>query len=321
MTTALHVLAPDERADWMEWRRGGLGGSDIAAVAGLSPFATPTSVYLEKIGLLRDSGNEESWQRMGRLLEPVIAQLFEEETGYHVASIRPQECVTHPERPWMRATLDGIVWPEGIRDDRPFGPIEIKSTTRWASDWSDEPPDYYQCQLQWQMAILDADRGWMAALVDGRRFRWWEVPRRQGEIDLLVSLGEAFWQRVQERRPPPVDGSETTNEALKGAYRDREREAIDLSAHEFELVHDLREARTRRLDAEKVERRAQSAVLALLEGAEEARWQGDPVVRWSRLERTTDDMDALRAACAEAGIEIPKKTTPYRQIWMPKETA
>ncbi len=317
MSAALRVLADNERADWLEWRRGGLGGSDIAAVAGLSPFATPATVYLEKVGLLRDGGEEEDWQRMGRLLEPVIAALFEEETGYSVVGVRPQHCASHPERPWMRATLDGdVLTPAG-----PAGPIEIKSTSRWASDWGVEPPDYYQCQLQWQMAVTDAQVGYVAALVDGRRFRWWEVPRRQGEIDLLVSLGEAFWRRVQERRPPPVDGSERTNEALRDAYRDREREAIDLNAHELELVHDLSEARTARLDAEKTERRAQSAVFALLEGAEEARWQGEPVVRWSRLERTTDDMDALRAACAEAGIEIPKKTTPYRQIWMPKESA
>lgn len=319
--SALHVLARDERADWLDWRRGGLGGSDIAAVAGLSPFATPTTVYLEKVGLLRDGGEEEDWQRMGRLLEPVIAGLFEEETGRRVDHVRPQECVTHAERPWMRATLDGVVWPNGIGDDKPFGPIEIKSTTRWASDWGEEPPDYYQCQLQWQMAILDAERGWMAALVDGRRFRWWEVPRRQGEIDLLVSLGEAFWGRVQERRPPAVDGSERTNDAIRAAYRDREREAVDLGAADLELIHDLRAARQGRLAAEKAERRAQSAALALLEGAEEARWQGEPVLRWSRLERTADDMDVLRAACGAAGIEIPKKTTPYRQIWMPKESA
>lgn len=315
--TALRVLADDERGGWLDWRRGGLGGSDIAAVAGLSPFATPTTVYLEKIGLLRDQGDEEGWQRMGRLLEPVIAALFEEETGHRVASVRPQECVTHSELPWMRATLDGVV----LVDDEPVGPIEIKSTTRWASDWGDEPPDYYQCQLQWQMGILGSERGWMAALVDGRRFRWWEVPRRQGEIDLLVSIGEAFWRRVQEHRPPPVDGSEATNEGVKAAYRDRVREAIDLNASDLELVQDLWSARQARLAAEKAERRAQSAVVALLEGAEEARWQGELAVRWSRLERTTDDMDTLRAACAAAGIEIPKKTTPYRQLWMPKESA
>jgi putative phage-type endonuclease len=315
--SALRVLGDDERTDWLAWRRGGLGGSDIAAVAGLSPFATPTTVYLEKIGLLQDQAKEEDWQRMGRLLEPVIAALFEEETGHMVASIRPQECVTHAERPWQRATLDGVV----LDEDDPPEPVEIKSTTRWASDWGDEPPDYYQCQLQWQMDILGSRRGWMAALVDGRRFRWWEVPRRQGEIDLLVSLGAAFWKRVLERRPPPVDGSEATNEGVKAAYRDREREAIDLNAADLELVHDLREARAARLAAEKTERRAQSAVLALLEGAEEGRWQNEPVVRWSRLQRTTDDMDALRVACAANDMEIPKKTTPYRQLWLPKESA
>lgn len=320
MSTALHVLDGDECPDWLDWRRGGLGASDIAAVAGLSPFATPTTIYLNKVGLLPDS-EDEDWQRIARRLEPVIAELYcDERPGWGV--IDPQLCVTHSERPWMRATLDGrAIPPEAeriISEPWDWRPFESKTTVRWNGDWGAEPPDYYQCQGQWQMAVTGRSSVIIAALIDGRRFRWWEIPRRQGEIDLLVSIGEAFWQRVLERRPPPVDGSERTNEALKDAYRDRERDAVDLSAHELEMVEDLRAAREARLDAERAERRAESAAVALLEGAEEARWQGEPVLRWSRLERTTDDLNAVRPVLDWWYGGPPKKTTEYRRLWLPK---
>ncbi len=319
MSASLRVLGQDERAEWLDWRRGGLGASDIAAVAGLSPFATPTTIYLNKVGLLPDSEDEE-WQRIARRLEPVIGELYcDERAGWGVIS--PQTCVTHPERPWMRATLDAKAIPpteEREQDPWIWLPFECKTTTRWNGEWGAEPPDYYQCQAQWQMAVTDTDRAILAALIDVRRFRWWEIPRRQGEIDLLISIGEAFWRCVLERRPPPVDGSEVTNGAVKDAYRDRGREAIDLNAADLEIVLDYREARDARLAAEKAERQAESAVVTLLEGAEEARWQGKPAVRWSRHTRTSDDLAAMRAACEEAGIDIPKQTTEYRKFWVPR---
>ena len=36
--------------EWHEYRRKGIGGSDAAAVLGLSPFCTARDVYYEKIG-------------------------------------------------------------------------------------------------------------------------------------------------------------------------------------------------------------------------------------------------------------------------------
>lgn len=35
---------------WKEKRRSGIGGSDVAAIAGLNKWKSPVAVYLEKIG-------------------------------------------------------------------------------------------------------------------------------------------------------------------------------------------------------------------------------------------------------------------------------
>ena len=39
------------REDWLNYRRLGIGGSDAAAVMGLSPFATIRDLYFDKIGV------------------------------------------------------------------------------------------------------------------------------------------------------------------------------------------------------------------------------------------------------------------------------
>ena len=36
------------REDWLSWRRRGIGGSDAAAVMGLSPFCTKRDLYYDK---------------------------------------------------------------------------------------------------------------------------------------------------------------------------------------------------------------------------------------------------------------------------------
>ena len=39
-----------DRAAWLRMRSGGIGGSDAAVIAGLSPWKSPYELYLEKTG-------------------------------------------------------------------------------------------------------------------------------------------------------------------------------------------------------------------------------------------------------------------------------
>ena len=39
------------REEWLDYRRLGIGGSDAAAIMGLSPFATIRDLYFDKIGV------------------------------------------------------------------------------------------------------------------------------------------------------------------------------------------------------------------------------------------------------------------------------
>jgi predicted phage-related endonuclease len=53
-------------------RTGYIGGSDIAAILGLSPYKTPLDVYLEKRGLWEDGAAGEA-ARWGTIMEPILA--------------------------------------------------------------------------------------------------------------------------------------------------------------------------------------------------------------------------------------------------------
>ena len=74
---------PTERETWLAWRRAGIGGSDVAGILGLSPWASAYSVWVSKVTELVDEDNERF--EFGRRAEPMLAEWFHDRTGLFVA--------------------------------------------------------------------------------------------------------------------------------------------------------------------------------------------------------------------------------------------
>ena len=73
------------REEWLRARRQGIGGSDAAIVMEESPWKTKADLYLDKLGLAPDM-DDENWvqKEIGKLLEPLIARIFEKKTGFRI---------------------------------------------------------------------------------------------------------------------------------------------------------------------------------------------------------------------------------------------
>jgi len=108
-------------------RTKGIGGSDVAAICGVSPWKTPLQIYLEKIGESAGSPDNPA-MAYGRMVEPVILQWYEQYTGQTVAVPGPLQ---HPRYPYLIAHLDGLT-PDRV--------IEIK-TARSSVDWGNPGTD------------------------------------------------------------------------------------------------------------------------------------------------------------------------------------
>lgn len=70
--------------DWLYLRKSGIGGSDAGAVCGLNPYASPMSVYHDKISDELNLADSES-MRQGRDLEEYVARRFMEASGKEYA--------------------------------------------------------------------------------------------------------------------------------------------------------------------------------------------------------------------------------------------
>lgn len=216
------------REEWLAQRRKTIGGSDAAAIIGLSRYATPYTIFMDKTGRLPDKLDTEA-MRLGWDLEDYVAKRWQEATGKKVR--RLQAMLYNPLYPFSHADVDRMV----IGED---AGLECKTTsTLDVKQFKGvEFPEKYYAQCVHYMAVTGAKRWYLAVLVFGRGFFTFTLERDQAEIDALMAAEADFWtQHVAVDAPPPPDGSEATTEALQTIYAESQDEERDLFGRETML--------------------------------------------------------------------------------------
>lgn len=193
----------EERLEFLEQRREGVGGSDVAAICGLDPYRGPLDIYLDKVRE-PDPGEVDSIHLLrGQLLEDVFAELYCEESGRDVRRMGQR---VHPEFDWARVNVDRQILAPGNGKDT--GALEIKSPGREAFQNLIEAglPERYLVQVQWEMFVPDYDWASFAAgnlEHTGGPLIYFDVERNDLLIEQLLERVEQFWtEHVVPRRPP-----------------------------------------------------------------------------------------------------------------------
>lgn len=216
MPTALAAYEPQVLVDtselteeaWLQYRRLGIGGSDAAAVLGISPWTTARDLYYDKRGIVSAIDDSENWVQLevGHLLEDLVGRIFAKKSGFTI--IRVKKMFQHPHYPFMLADIDFLVeLPDGTR-----AILECKTTNSNAKDkwWDSEGreivPAYYVAQGRHYMAVLNISRVYYCCLYDNSED---SAIIRHIDRDLeceseLICLEEEFWvNHVQAEAPPP----------------------------------------------------------------------------------------------------------------------
>ena len=232
-------------AEQLEVRRGGIGSSDIAAICGLSEWASPLTIWLRKTG--QDAGSDALQLRIGSQLEPLIAALYTERTGD--ALVNPDQVYRSVDRPWQLATPDRLrMADEGI--------VELKNAymaTGWGDEGTDEIPQEYVCQTQWQMDVMGADFAHVAAIT-GRTFRIYCVRYDECLCLALREAAERFWtDYVLAGVQPPVSANDNDRLWLQDRFVAHTDKLIAASTVEDEMALRFWEAREAKKSAEKAE--------------------------------------------------------------------
>lgn len=175
--------------EWAEFRRRGVGGSDVAAVMGLSPWRTPLQAWLQKTG--REGGEEPDSEAMywGRALEADVARRFaEEHPELKVRNVNAT--LVSREAPWMHANLDRMV----VTADGEPAVLEIKTASAFKADeWEGGVPPHYLAQVAWYLLVTGWQRAFVAVLIGGNRYREYRLVRDEDDIRAVRDAAARFW--------------------------------------------------------------------------------------------------------------------------------
>lgn len=222
-----------DHAEWLRLRQQGIGGSDVAALMGLSPYKTPYELWLEKTGQREapDLSNNEAvmW---GTILEPVIGEHYQQQHPDHKIS-RVKGVMRSIKRPWAQATLDYMVkTPQGV------GVLEIKTAGfRSREQWDVGVPLYYQTQVQHYLSVTGWDFAIVAVLIAGQDYREYVLVRDESDIEAINTSVDEFEQKyIKDMVAPEIRA--TDGQAL---FDEHATDNGEYKTAEFAYLPELRE--------------------------------------------------------------------------------
>lgn len=281
-----------ERNEWLAKRRTGISGTDVSAILGINPWASPLDVWLDKRGQAEPRA-ENMAMKLGNLLEPVVATLYADETG---AELVDPGFLRHPSRDWHIGTPDRITTDGTL--------IEIK-TTRSGNDWgepgTDQIPRHYLTQVAWYLALTELQVAHVAVLVGASDFRRYVVQRDPELEGVLVERCEAFWKgNVLGGQMPAVDGSESAAKYIASRFPRNVDPLRPATEDEIALARRLAAARAATAAAEREQAEVENLLKAAIGDAEGLDLGALGKITW-KASKGRESVD-WKALAAEANI-------------------
>ncbi len=276
-------------ADWLEYRKLGIGGSDASVVCGINRYKSPVELWLDKTNQIpaQEAGEAAYW---GTQLEPFVRAEFTKRTGIEV--IHKTELLQSEEYSFMLANLDG----ECEVPDYGACVFEAKTASAYkAGEWEDTIPDEYMCQIQHYMAVTGCAGAYIAVLIGGNTFRWKFVERDEELISMLIELESAFWNHVQDCTPPPLDGSDASAKFLSQRFPSSTPQShITLPDTAAALLSEYDEACAQLEIVTEKKQKAENLLKEMM-GDNEVGTAGGRVVTWKSVSQERLDSKTLKA--------------------------
>lgn len=309
------VSQQEDEKEWLSVRTKGIGGSDIGAICGVSPFTSARQIYFNKTGqyqeALKPGAAAQERMKWGHLLEPIVAAEYASRTGQKLIEL--DATLAHKDHPWMRANVDRlIVDDEGV----PYGILECKTTSEYNNEeWENgELLLSYIYQLNWYMHILDLKYGAFACLVGGNKFYHYEVYRNDELIqNTLIPAATNFWyDNVLKLKEPELQA--TDEEFVNTKYAEVEKNSEITLGEDIdnELARTVFECKAQIKELESTMKEAQNRLKERLKD-HEIGYCRDYTIKWSPRTQTRVDTDRLKTDFPEV-YEACKRQISFRAM-------
>jgi len=289
--------------EWLVSRKGGIGGSDAAAILGVSPWTSAYSLWLDKTDLNLVEHEETPAMRFGTLMEGPIRDTYREHSGRSV--VETPFTYAHPEHSFMRANLDGL-----ILDDDGFAEavLEVKTSANPYA-WADGVPAYYVAQVQHYMAVTNLPTAVVVVLIGGEDLQIFEVEADADYQAALIKAEAEFWRSVQEGTEPQLDGAKATHEAIRKQWTAEAGKTVELNQEALAAIGKRQQATEAIAELEAEKREAEATIMKALAEADAGTLHGSTVVTWKEQTSNRLDTKALKEAHPDLAAEFTKAST------------
>ncbi len=226
------------REDWLEWRKKGIGGSDVSIICGINKYKSTLELWMEKTGKKEqeEAGESAYW---GNIMEPIIREEFSKRSGLKVDTIN--SILRHNDYDFMLANVDGVV----TDVDNTKCIFEAKTASAYKKEqWENSIPEEYMLQIQHYMSVTGYKKTYISALIGGNSFVYKCIERDDELIDMIITLEKQFWYCVINDTPPSIDGSEACTNLMSKLYPTADpNKTITLSTDADILINQYNEAK------------------------------------------------------------------------------
>lgn len=291
------------REQFLADRMTGIGGSDVAAILGLSKWRTPYQVWEEKTGRKKPEASKELFH-FGNVLEQVVADEFSARRGVKVQ--KRNQMIRSTDHPELVANIDRYIVGGGV--------LECKTADKftrhlWGDSASDEVPEYYLTQVQHYMHVTGWHEGYLAVLIGGNEYRDYEIPYDAELADYCAARCVEFWNNyVAKDVPPPL----TASDDLSNAFQWVSGSTITATPEIETLIEKIKELKSAKKEAETLEAEL-SAQVKIFIGENETLFSHDGVklATWKRNKDSQKTVIDWESIVSEAGVpdEVIEKYT------------
>jgi putative phage-type endonuclease len=324
-----------DRAQWLEERRSGIGGSDVAPMLGLSPWKTPFALWQDKTGrAVEVEPDEAQRERMhfGTVLEDVVAREHAARTGQRVQ--RVTSMLRHPDVPIALANLDRAIVEDGSRArwDQAAGRVlgargilECKTahalaqnSADWGEPGTDQVPAYYWMQVQWYLGIARLPYADLACLFGGQRFVIYTIASDAAIFSDLLSEADRWWRAHVVADVPPQPRTEDEARALWRSHVAGRSKIVDVKV--ADAVQQLIDVKAQIKALEDREQALRDLVLPAFGDAEAIEYMGRRLATWRQNNGSTktdwraaylDLRDAILQSNALWSASFPEYKLPF----------
>lgn len=278
----------------------GIGGSDVAAIVGLSTHRSAFSVWAEKVGHPSAVRAQGVHLRFGSFLEPFVASEYERRTQSqtHVYD----KVLRHPTHPQLFGHVDRLVTVGGAPCLDSSGGIaasillECKtanafSRREWGSEWTDQVPSAYFVQCMWYLSLTGCEEAHVAVLIGNSELRIYCIKRDVEIEQLLTEAALKFWsEHVLTGIPPKVKTREDALCLFDSATTGKELKAND---HLLSRLRQLCKIQCGVAALTREAERIKDEITCSMGEAESITYSGKTLATWKNV-RPADRIDVAR---------------------------